>query len=118
MPDYPNMRDLAAMATEDYSRIDSLEAIKPPFPAQGSPNWWALRLRYEELLFTKIRRQRSDSVIPVRVNTAEAEAAKWAALGNEQADKDYQSFVPTAAAVNKRRRDWLDAAAEAVKRVA
>jgi hypothetical protein len=117
MADYPDLKECARFATEDYSRLDSLDQIKPPYPAQGTPNWWALRAKYEELLFVRIRKARSGGGIKNRVNNAEAEAAKWAALGNEQADKDYQSFVPPATEVVKR-RGWLEAAAEAAKRVA
>lgn len=122
MADYPDMRELARHATEDYSRIDSLDQIKPPYPAQGTPNWWALRLRYEQLLMARIRRDRANSAIPCRVNEGEATAAKWAALGNEQADSDYQSYVKPAAEIYARqrasrdRKDWLQGQVEAATR--
>ena len=118
MAEYPSLRECAKFATEDYSRIDSLEAIRPPYPGQGTPNWWALRARYEELLMARIRKARSGGGIKNYVNEAQAEAAKWAALGNEQADADYKGFVPPATEVVRRRKDWLDLATETAKRVA
>ena len=119
MADYPDMRDLARHATEDYSRIDSLDQIKPPYPAQGTPNWWALRFRYEQLLTSRIRKDRANSVIPSRVNDREAVAAKWAALGNEQGDAEYQSFVRPASEIyekQRNRRDWLEGQVKAATR--
>lgn len=107
---FPDMRDMARLATEDFSRIESLEQIKPPYPGQGTPNWWALRLRYEEILTKRLRKDRNGEVSP---KSEEWECAKWAALGNEDADRRYQKFVPTAHEVLARQRpDWLAASAK------
>lgn len=107
MDPYPDMRELARGATESYERIQSLDQIKPPYPAFGSPNWWALRLRYEQLLLAKIRRQRADSPLCCTVNEPEGHAAKWGALGNEHADHDYQLFANVPAeAPDVRKRFW------------
>ena len=95
MDEYPDMRAMARLATEDYSRIDSLEKIRPPYPAHGSPNWWALRLRLEELLAEKHRRAWKNALIATRMNVAEAQAAKWSALGNEYGEQVYAAMVPT-----------------------
>lgn len=61
-------------ATDTYRDIDSLGNIRQPsveerrlkscrfpdgFPARGTPNWWALRRRYEELLARDQRRARA-----------------------------------------------------------
>ena len=116
MADYPDMRDLARHATEDYSRVESIEAFRPPYPGQGTPNWWAMRLRYEQLLMAKIRKSRAGTQIKSKpINEAELDAAKWAALGNEQANADYQGFVPSAHQVidRQRQKGWLDGQIEA-----
>lgn len=93
MRNYLDMREMARGATETYRHIDSLEGIRPPYPARGTPNWWALRIRYEELLFSKIRRQRAESKLALPEKPDQANAAKWSALGNEAADADYQRLA-------------------------
>jgi hypothetical protein len=118
------MRELARRSTEDYSTITSLDQInRQPksrfergYPGQGTAEWWALRLRYEDLLGAKLRRERSESKLQPTFNEAEAVAAKWSALGNETADRDYQSCVRVIGP-NKplKRRDWLDLASDAIK---
>ena len=116
MARYPDMVELSRLATENYDRIDSLESIRPPYPANGTPNWWALRRKYEELLLGRIRKERKASAFKSRINEPEATAAKWAALGNEVADRDYQLFAPVdTSAPAVRRKDWLDATAAAMK---
>jgi len=116
---------MARHSREDFSTVGSLDMIsrrpktrfETGFPASGSPEWWALRKRYEELLFTEVRRLRASSCIPCKINHSEAEAARWAALGNEAADRDYQSFVKSIGPnTPPRRKDWLHAASEAIKR--
>ena len=108
---YPHMHDLARLSREDYSDVHSLDSIsrgprtrfEGGYPAQGTPEWWALRQRYEELLMAKIRRDRAGS--PIRTQhdrDREYEAAKWASLGNEDADREYQSH-----AHQPGRPDWL-----------
>lgn len=115
MTSFPNMREMARLATENYSRIDSLEQIRAPYPANGTPNWWALRLRYEELLLARIRKDRKGVKLP---NEDECESAKWAAIGNEEADRRYQSYVPTAEQVAKRTRpNWIAMQADIAKRL-
>ena len=110
------MAECAKFATENYDRIDSLESIRPPYPANGTPNWWALRRKYEELLLGRIRKERNASNFKGRMNEPEADAAKWAALGNEVANRDYQLFAPIdTSAPAVRRKDWLDATAAAMK---
>ena len=89
----PSWDSLMHGATETYAHIESAEQIKPPYPAQGSPNWWALRKRYEELLLGRIRKQRAAATIRLPINDAECVAAKWAALGNEEADREYQRLA-------------------------
>jgi hypothetical protein len=132
---YPDLDALARLSKQDFSDIGSLDMIsrrpktrfEAGYPANGTPEWWALRKRYEELLFSKIRAERAASHMPCRVNEPEAEAAKWAALGNETADRDYQQFsnVPMDAPdyIGARRAarspDWLQAsAAKALGKVA
>lgn len=102
---YPDMRDMARLATEDYSRIDSIEAINSrdlKYPAYGTPNWWALRARYETLLAARLRNERRDPRGRESKFSPEDErhyvAAKWCALGNEQATADYERKGKT--------RDW------------
>jgi len=110
------LAECAKFATENYDRIDSLESIRPPYPANGTPNWWALRRKYEELLLGRIRKERNASNFKGRMNEPEADAAKWAALGNEVANRDYQLFAPIdTSAPAVRRKDWLDATAAAMK---
>jgi hypothetical protein len=104
MPKYQDIAELAASATEKFLHLESLKDIRAPYPAHGSPNWWSLRKRYEDLLFAEVRRQRSGKGIKNSINEAEAHAAKWAALGNERADMDYQAFVPTAQSVYASRK--------------
>ena len=122
---------MARHSREDFSTVASLDMIsrKPKtrfeggYPASGSPEWWALRKRYEELLFDSVRKLRASSCIPCKINHPEAEAARWAALGNEAADRDYQQFanVPLDAPDCRkgRRADWLQMqAANALGKVA
>ena len=90
MADYPDMRAMARLATENYDHLESLEQIRPPFPSHGSPNWWALRLRYEQLLESRMRRLRNGSTIKFPDTAAMDEAAKWTALGNEHAQAIYE----------------------------
>lgn len=97
MDEYADMRDMARLSKDAFSDITSLEQInrKHPrfekgYPGAGSPEWWALRLRYEGLLMAEIRKSRSGSLKTTPIDPARATAAKWAALGNEQADVDYQ----------------------------
>lgn len=135
MASYPDMRELARFATENYSSIDSIDRFRPPFPAQGTPNWWAMRQRYEELLLARVRRDRNGArlagpstaskVAGADLNhEAHANSAKWAALGNEDADVDYQragksrewwlaTWNPAAA---MKRPDWLAGQLEAATR--
>ena len=94
MARYPDMRELARHATENFSRLESLENFRPPYPAQGTPNWWALRLQYETVLLGKLRKERAKSPMECRLNNLECDAAKWAAIGNEDADRDYQELAP------------------------
>lgn len=102
---FPNMKEMARFATEDYSKIESLDQIKPPYPAQGTANWWALRQRYEQILLAKIRRERKGADV---ANHHECNCAKWATIGNEAADARYKQYVPTAAEVTARvKPDWL-----------
>jgi hypothetical protein len=84
---FPDMAAMARGATEDYSRIDSLAQIRPPFPAQGTPNWWALRKRLEELLARDQRRLGAKFTADAR---RRSELAKWTALGNEDAKERFE----------------------------
>ncbi len=97
MSNYPDMREMARLATENYARIESLEQIRPPYPARGTPNWWSLRLRYEQLLHTRLRRERDGQPLPGD-GEQQATRAKWTALGNELATLEYQR--------DGRTRDW------------
>lgn len=132
MADYQDMRTLARLSKVDFSDIDSLDAInrrkgsrfENGYPANGTPEWWALRYRYEQLLKASIRKLRSGTHIKAGDTPEdEADAAKWAALGNEQADADYRAFVPSVYEVTERQKrrckGWLEAQAEAaVKKIA
>ena len=89
----PDWSRLTHGATETYQQYESVDQIRPPYPATGSPNWWALRKRYEELLLGRIRKQRSGDVVQLPLNNRECIAAKWAALGNEAADAEYQRYA-------------------------
>jgi hypothetical protein len=112
---YPDLRECAKFATENYARLDSLESIKPPYPANGTPNWWALRKRYEELLLGRIRKDRGWSNHKSTINEPEAEAAKWAALGNETADRDYCDFARVDTAAPDVRKHWRKDATDALE---
>jgi len=117
---YPDLTEMAKFATENYAKIDSIDAIRPPYPAHGTANWWALRKRYEELLFARICKERAASKHRTSINEPEAEAAKWAALGNETADRDYRDFAKgdlTAPDARLTRRNWLDAAVDAARKL-
>jgi hypothetical protein len=105
---------MARFATENYAKFDSLESIRPPYPASGTPNWWALRKRYEELLLGRIRKERNASAFKGRMNEPEAEAAKWAAIGNETADRDYQQFAPVDTSAPNVRKHWREDAIDAI----
>ena len=115
MARYPSLREMAKFATESYAKHDSLETIRPPYPAHGTPNWWALRQRYEELLFARIRKDRNASAHKSTINEPEAEAAKWAALGNETADRDYCEFAKVDTMAPDVRKHWRKDAADAVE---
>lgn len=116
MARYPDLRELSKFATENYAKFDSLESIRPPYPAHGTPNWWALRAKYEELLLGRIRKERKASNMPSNVNEPEATAAKWAALGNETADRDYQQFAPVDTSAPDVRKHWRKDADDALGR--
>lgn len=116
MARYPDLRECAKFATESYERLDSLESIRPPYPANGTPNWWALRRKYEELLLGRIRKERNASAFKSRINEPEATAAKWAALGNETADRDYQQFAPVDTSAPDVRKHWRKDAEDALGR--
>jgi hypothetical protein len=106
---------MSKFATENYAKLDSLESIRAPYPAHGSPNWWALRQRYEELLFARIRKERNASNHKSTINEPEAEAAKWASLGNETAGRDYVDFAPVDTSAPDVRRSWRKEAVDAVE---
>jgi hypothetical protein len=105
---------MSKFATENYAKHDSLESIRPPYPAHGTPNWWALRQRYEDLLFARIRKDRNASNHKSTINQPEAEAAKWSALGNETADRDYVDFAPVDTSAPDVRRNWRSAVENAI----
>ena len=86
MADYPDMRAMARLATENYDHLESLE----PCEGYGPRIWWALRLRYEQLLESRMRRLRNGSTIKFPDTSAMDEAAKWTALGNEHAQAIYE----------------------------
>ena len=125
MARYPDMRELARLSPRDFSEVGSLEQIsrrekamfEKGYPASGTPEWWALRKRYEELLLGQIRKERNAGKFPSRVNNPEAEAAKWCALGNETAQKDYEDFAPVDTSAPDVRRNWLDAATKAARKM-
>lgn len=95
-------------STDSYGDIDSLERIKvldernrkgsrfpDGFPGQFTPNWWALRKRYEVLL----GRSRGGPFSGTdTVSTAEdrelSDVAKCASLGVETATADYEAMDP------------------------
>lgn len=98
----PDMHELAKLATEKYDHIDSLEQIRPPYPAHGTSNWWALRLRYEQILNARLCRERAGKVYPTEQRDV---LAKWTALGHEQSTKDYERD-------GKSREQWLEGTSE------
>jgi hypothetical protein len=85
--DFPNVTEMARLASEDYSRIESLAQIRPPYPAQGSANWWALRKRLEEVL-AKEQRKAGAKFTPEQAHRSDL--AKWTALGNEGAKQSFE----------------------------
>jgi hypothetical protein len=120
---YPDLRELSRLSPRDFSEVGSLEQIsrrekamfEKGYPASFSAEWCALRLRYEELLLGKIRKERNAGKFPSRVNNPEAEAAKWCALGNETAQKDYEDFAPVDTSAPDVRRSWRKEAVDAVE---
>jgi hypothetical protein len=119
---YPDLRELSRKSQIDYSDITSLEQINRKekgrfergYPGAWTPEWCALRLRYEEILLGDIRKARKASKHVSTVNEPEAEAAKWAALGNETADRDYQQFAPVDTAAPDVRKHWRKDATDAI----
>ena len=124
MARYPDLRELSRLSPRDFSEIESLEQIsrreramfERGYPASATPEWWALRKRYEEILLGKIRKERKDSKSPSRVNEPEAEAAKWCALGNETAQRDYEDFARVDTSAPDCRRNWQKEAENALGR--
>ena len=95
-------------ATDTYTDIDSLERIKVAdernrkgsrfpegFPALFTPNWWALRRRYETLLARSqcapFSTQQPDSTPEARDLS---DMAKCASLGVESAVAEYEAIDP------------------------
>jgi hypothetical protein len=93
-------------ATDTYTDIDSLEQIRlvdernrrgsrfpEGFPALYSPNWWALRRRYEELLGRRQRLARGGE----RWSSEDyslSQIAKQVSLGDEPATAEYERINP------------------------
>jgi hypothetical protein len=89
--EFPDMATMARLSSKDYSHIESLEQIRPPYPAYHSPEWWALRKRYDELMRQRVRRLRSELPTSSRpVDEVRAHRAAWTALGNEAAKIAYE----------------------------
>jgi hypothetical protein len=119
---YPDLRECSRLSTQKFGDITSLEQInrKPGsrfekgYPGQGTPEWWALRMQYEEILLGNIRKDRKASNHVSTVNEPEAEAAKWAALGNETADRDYCDFARVDTTAPDVRKHWRKDATDAI----
>jgi hypothetical protein len=93
MADYPDMRALARLSKVSYAHLESLEQINRrdmEYPGSGTPEWWALRLRYEELLARSIRKLWGKDLAKRGVDPLRATAAKWTELGNEDAQRNYE----------------------------
>jgi hypothetical protein len=89
-------------STDSYGDIDSLERIRlgderyrkdsrfpDGFPGQFTPNWWALRQRYETLL------ARGPQGKTTREGRDLSDVAKCASLGVESAVDDYEALDPS-----------------------
>lgn len=95
-------------ATDNYGDIDSIERIKLPderfrkesrfpqgYPGQFTPNWWALRKRYETLLARGRRELFAGPAPKVEPEAIElSDVAKCASLGVESADNEYAAIDP------------------------
>lgn len=91
MANRPDWERLTEGATESYATLDSLASIRPPYPASGSPNWYALRRRYEELLAI---RQAKLGTRWDRDSVELSDISNLTALGFEPAEARYQHANP------------------------
>jgi hypothetical protein len=98
---YADMKDMSKLAATQYTDVTSLEQINRRergkftggYPGAGTREWWALRLRLEELMAAEQRKGRKQSgwTVPETPEyIARSTAAKWAALENPEATNDYQ----------------------------
>jgi hypothetical protein len=113
---YADVEAMARLSKVDYSYIESLEQIRPwlikrpkagggvedGYPAVSTPEWWALRLRLEQIMGRKIQKMREK--LPkgcAPTDERRANDAKWTSLGNEEAQLNYERD-------GKTREWWLE----------
>ena len=109
MVKYPDIAEMGRLSSEDYSTITSMEQVsrreksrfERGYPANGTPEWWALRHRIEEILHKQQRDLRK--AYPLAQDRDEhrsrhehelATTARWVSLGNEDAQADYERIDP------------------------
>ena len=88
----------AVQSTNQYSHIESLAQIRPPYPATLSADWWALRRRMEEIM---ARDQRRNDVKWTREEIVRSKTATSASLGEEHGTIEYERDGMT-------REEWLE----------
>jgi len=106
--DYPRHARLGEVRTEDYLRLDSLYQIRPPYPANGTAELWALRGEVRRTADGRIRKTRSSGGIKNRVNNAEADAANGGY--RERAGRCGYKALFRSHRSGQARQDWLDIA--------
>jgi hypothetical protein len=70
-----------------YAHIESLAQVRPPYPAQGSADWWALRQRVEEIIARDSRRRGTKYT---EAEVVQSDNAKRAALGEGDSSLAYE----------------------------
>jgi hypothetical protein len=78
---------MAVQPSNNYAHIESLAQIRPPYPATGSADWWALRQRVEEII-AKDSRKRGTTYTEAEYRRSEG--ARLTALGDEDAQKAFE----------------------------
>ena len=97
MTDRATMQRMAAASSQDYADITSLAQVSRErgsrfergYPPRLSAEWWALRLRVEEIIAKGQRRRKSHWT---RDEVELSEAAKGTALGDEECEARYQAL--------------------------
>jgi hypothetical protein len=78
---------LAVQSSNNFAHIESLQQIRPPYPASGSADWWALRQRLEEIIAKDSRRR---GTTYTEAEYRRSESARLCSLGDSDAQQAFE----------------------------